>query len=364
LLYHYLTGDRKSLDTALEVGSAIEYYWTHSSTGEDKVYSSAEVRIQGWSIENLLALYHLSNQKHYLDLAKEVYFKYTRRFISPQGYVGNKNNLNIFQPVLAVEPFIKLDREIEDNSIKDDILRMVTFLKEKGYKGGVNNTGDSYQPLYLPNRLSASSGLGTLPSPPFNLMMANAYAYSYMITGQTEYMKFARRIFRDYIFYWQIERFVDPDHRSAITFNALHFPGSLSKVHGWFSRYPMIYLYAESWKKADFTPPAAIKDLEVRPGSPGSAILDWTAPGDDGMEEKASSYQIKYSQDHLDNDMLFFAARNVRQTPIPQKPGSLETFTVEGLIPGKRYFFAVRCRDEEQNMSLLSNVVSIKLKKK
>jgi len=361
LLYYYLTGDIKSRDTALDVGRATEYYWTHGVDDNGKG-GSDEIRIQGWSIENFLALYYLTNQRHYLDFAQKVYFQYTRRFISAQGYVGNPNNLNIFQPVLAVEPFIKLDREIDSNIVKDDLLRMIIFLKDEGYRGGIFNEEGDYQPLHLPYHFVFPSKIRLYPAGPYNLMMANAYAYAYMITGQNKYMEFARSIFRDFTFFWQVDDdFVDPLYPSAITFQALHFPGSLSKIHGWINRYPMIYLYAETHPKTDVVPPATIKDLEVRADTPSTVILDWTAPGDDGMVGKATSYQIKYSRKPLDSEMKFLAAKNISNNPLPQPAGALERFRLEGLSPGKMFFFAVRSKDKEQNQSSISNIAAIKL---
>jgi hypothetical protein len=356
ILYHLLTGDRKAKEAALEVGQAISTYW-------QLVPGSAEIRIQGWSIENLLALYQLTGKQEYLDLAVKIYREKTTPFISPEGYVGNPQELNIFQPVLALEPLIKLDLLTNDEDLRDSILRMLDFLVHKAYRGGKDDGGGRYQPMYLPFTLNIKTGFSLGTAPGYNFMTSNALAYAYMVTGEEEYLKLARQLFKDAVFYWQEEvGRIDPKRRSPIAYAAAHFPGSRSKVHGWINRYPQIYLYMEAHPKSDTIPPAAITDLEVTPGPvPGSVILDWTAPGDDDHEGTARSYQIKYATHHLGSRLEWLQAENVAGEPQPQPPYRLEHFAIEDLAPGTTYFFAIRAYDEEGNQSAISNVASITL---
>lgn len=106
----------------------------------------------------------------------------------------------------------------------------------------------------------------------------------------------------------------------------------------------------------DSTPPAAVADL-----TPGGVLLtkillNWTASGDDGMEGKATAYDIRYSQAPI-SDANFELANRVADIPIPQAAGTQESVMVSGLAPNTTYYFAVKVADNVGNHSELSNVV-------
>jgi len=358
ILYYLLTGERRAYEAALDVGRAIEYYWTHD--WGDQRPGSAEIRIQGWSIENLLALYEVTGDKRYLELAKQVYFERTVPFFAPEGYVGDPAEVNIFQLVLAVEPLIKLDRLLGDEDLRDNILRMVDFFINRAYSGGDKDAAGNYRQHVLPLFLNVRTGFRTASAPGFNFMTANAFAYAYVITGEKRFREWARRIFKDAVFYWQEGTgFMDPRRRSPITYAAAQFPGSRSKIHAWISRYPLVFLWEETHPKEDIIPPAPIRDLEATCVRPGEVILDWTATGDDGLEGRATRYQIKYSAGSISSELEWLAATNVKGEPEPGPAGALERFVVRGLESGKRYYFAIRAYDEADNRSKMSNVVRI-----
>ncbi|RLT43111.1 MAG: hypothetical protein DWI57_04865, partial [Chloroflexi bacterium] len=106
----------------------------------------------------------------------------------------------------------------------------------------------------------------------------------------------------------------------------------------------------------DNTPPAAVADL-----TPGGVLLtqillNWTASGDDGMEGKATAYDIRYSQAPL-SEANFELANRVPDVPEPQAAGTRESLLVGGLTPNTTYYFALKVADNVGNLSALSNVV-------
>ena len=108
---------------------------------------------------------------------------------------------------------------------------------------------------------------------------------------------------------------------------------------------------------ADVTAPAAITDLAASTGSfPGSVNLSWSATGDDNTTGTASSYDIRYSTETI-NEGNFSAATAVSNPPNPQSPSSNETMVVSGLSAGQTYFFAIKAWDGS-NTSAISNIVS------
>ncbi len=107
----------------------------------------------------------------------------------------------------------------------------------------------------------------------------------------------------------------------------------------------------------DQTPPDAITDLQVISSTASSVVLTWTATGDDGNVGRASGYDIRYSNNPID-ETNFNQAEQVSNPPVPSDPGTEETFTVTGLAPDTVYYFAIKVLDEVPNYSPISNVIS------
>jgi lysophospholipase L1-like esterase len=110
-------------------------------------------------------------------------------------------------------------------------------------------------------------------------------------------------------------------------------------------------------KVSDATPPAAVADLQAKAVSALSVTLEWTAPGDDGNDGQARSYQLRYSTAPITAGN-FNSATPVLNLPQPAPAGSLQSVSVAGLASGVTYYFALKTADEFGNVSALSNVAS------
>jgi hypothetical protein len=107
----------------------------------------------------------------------------------------------------------------------------------------------------------------------------------------------------------------------------------------------------------DTTPPAAVTTLAVESTTQTSAILTWTAVGDDGNTGTAATYDLRYSTANITADNFSAATRATGGTA-PKPAGQSEIAFVTGLAAGTTYFFALRVADEVPNWSPLSNVPS------
>ena len=108
----------------------------------------------------------------------------------------------------------------------------------------------------------------------------------------------------------------------------------------------------------DNTAPATISDLTATGGNGnGEILLSWTAPGDDGSEGTAVSYEIRMSsaeitQSNWDN------AEVVDHLLSPDEGGETQSLTISGLTPGETYYFAITATDEVPLTSAVSNSAS------
>lgn len=100
---------------------------------------------------------------------------------------------------------------------------------------------------------------------------------------------------------------------------------------------------------------AATPAWSVRPTT--GITLEWTAPGDDGRYGRAQAYLLRYSTEPI-TEANFDRATTIPKVVKPKPSGSRESFTVEGLEPDTRYYFALKSMDEAGNWSALSNVAT------
>jgi len=362
LLYYMITGNVQSLEAALQAGEATRYYWTH--TFDDKTEpGDEEIRIQGWSIENLISLYEVTGEEKYLSLAHNIYKYRTKPFIRREGYSGSSNYINVFWILLASEPLAKLYEKTKDSDILDTVLKMINFITFKAYQGGVFDQDKFYKQLYLPYHYNLRTKIPYDPYPPYNFMASNIIAYGYLKTGNPVFQSFSRRVFRDAVNYWQ----EDPDYNfpnklSPITYAAVHFPGSRTKVHGFTNRYPLMYLYMEKYPKKDTVLPSMIKDIELSSYKTGEMTLDWTSPQDDSRKEAVSKYIIRHSTKPILSENDWLSALRVENNIKPALPGEVESFRINNIIPQRKYFVAIKSIDEAGNYSQTSNSPSIKPK--
>jgi hypothetical protein len=98
--------------------------------------------------------------------------------------------------------------------------------------------------------------------------------------------------------------------------------------------------------------------ISVARAAGGTAMLLWTATGDDGVIGRATVYDMRYSTFPI-TAANFLSATPVAGVPVPQTAGSAESFTLTSLVPGTVYYVALRSGDEVPNWSLISNVVVI-----
>ncbi len=104
----------------------------------------------------------------------------------------------------------------------------------------------------------------------------------------------------------------------------------------------------------DSIPPAAINNLSINISKSNSIALTWIASGDDGNNGRAAQYDLRYATTPITAGN-FTQARTAANVPRPQAAGAQESFAVTGLDFNTTYYFAVQVKDEQGNVSGVSN---------
>lgn len=108
----------------------------------------------------------------------------------------------------------------------------------------------------------------------------------------------------------------------------------------------------------DTTPPGAISDLAASSVTETTVQLTWTATGDDGVVGTASRYDLRRAPLAITSGN-FALATSVGGTPLPAAPGTTQSMTVTGLVPGTTYHFAIKAQDEATNLGAFAPGTSI-----
>ena len=140
-------------------------------------------------------------------------------------------------------------------------------------------------------------------------------------------------------------------HRSA----SFTTPGHAGSISLWFTVAAFM---------AGLALPHLIAPTEARAqtAADSTAVLHWTAPGDDGTVGRATSYALRYRNAAITGtDTLGWwnVATQAAGLPVPGVSGSTDSVRVRGLTPLTTYYFVVRTADEVPNWSGFSNVAVV-----
>jgi hypothetical protein len=120
----------------------------------------------------------------------------------------------------------------------------------------------------------------------------------------------------------------------------------------------VIAMHACSSEAPDTTPPARVTNLQVEAFTETTAVLVWTAPGDDGDRGRAVEYDLRESIGAPASDWVV-ADTAEAVLPSPSDAGATERTSVQGLTPAAVAYFALRTADANGNWSAFSNVALV-----
>jgi hypothetical protein len=106
----------------------------------------------------------------------------------------------------------------------------------------------------------------------------------------------------------------------------------------------------------DVTPPLEPRSARVDELTPNRAIIRFLAPGDDGVNGKVQSYEIRYRVSEPMTEDNFATGKLVTDVVAPEVAGNEQTVTLEGLLPETTYSIGIRAFDNCRNGSSLTIV--------
>ncbi len=111
----------------------------------------------------------------------------------------------------------------------------------------------------------------------------------------------------------------------------------------------------------DNIPPAAPYNVDFGGVTNTSALVSWTAPGNDGYASgPASTYDMRFSTSPINTSGDFANASLVTGLDEPGSPGSSEQFEITGLNPGTIYYVRLKAVDSWGNTSGMSEMISFR----
>ncbi len=111
-------------------------------------------------------------------------------------------------------------------------------------------------------------------------------------------------------------------------------------------------------EETDTNSPMAVIDLNASAGnSRGTISLSWTAPGDDESVGTSTEYIIKYATSTIASS-TWDSAIDISGEPAPLVASSSESMTISDLEINQTYYFALKSKDESDNLSEISNITN------
>jgi len=240
LLHWALTGDPQSLETARRHAEA----YSGILGKKEGPVSYREFRIPGWAIEACLAMYEYGGDSRYLEKATEIF---TRTFLAMEqkngscGHIMPEGNQSTQFVSYMIEPVARLHHLTQKPEVAEFLKRVLDWHRKKGVLYGKMD-GDKYCPLEFVNHwkdVEEDPNAAFATSRIYGFMFADGYSYLHSVFNREEDLAFARKVFRDSVFYYGLAGLeVSPEARTPLGFHLRgNILGMSAKAHAFTTRY-------------------------------------------------------------------------------------------------------------------------------
>jgi len=243
-LYYLLTGDRKAWESCQRTGEALRTHWFVLEKIHQQA-KSVDLQAAAWTLRNWLTLYEVTAAGRYLRWSRILFENCLLHMDEQSGRTGCFARDQQFPGVVGtlVEPLVSYHHLTGDRRCLDLLERMMEWAAD-AVAGGEMLAG-KYVPLAYPYLWEKGGKEAASTAVTYDTFFADGFAYLYLHTGKQEYLELARKLFRDSVYYWDLNPPVDAEARSQTGYYSPQYPGSLTKVHGRLCRYHQVYLFME-----------------------------------------------------------------------------------------------------------------------
>ena len=116
----------------------------------------------------------------------------------------------------------------------------------------------------------------------------------------------------------------------------------------------MYRVKVDSRPEFDNLPPGIADEARAIKITASAATVSFVAPGDDGSVGKVRGYEIRYMADTELTEANFASGAPLKSVVVPDDPGQIQTFDLDGLLPETTYYVGIRAFDDCHNTGTLA----------
>jgi hypothetical protein len=252
LLYWVLTGDKRAHRVALDNGQAFyNFFFRQHKLGKKDKAVYREFRTPGWAMEAWMGLYEYTGDTRYLEWANEIFSKSLLSMEKDNGSCGHirpEGTQSSQFVAYIIEPTIRLHHITGREDTIGFLQRVLDWHRDKAITGG-KMVGDKYRiTRFVRNWKLVDSPAGDCwANIHYAFQFSDGYAFLYEKLGRPKDLDFARRMFRDGMFFYSMpEDECDIKERGPLGY---HLKGSTHnmcpKVHAFIARHCQVFLMRE-----------------------------------------------------------------------------------------------------------------------
>jgi hypothetical protein len=237
-------------EVAVNTAEGLRGFYASLVEGKRKAANAgAELRMYGWTIENFLGAYEVTGERKYLDWALGLCRSSFGAFRAGRT-VEKAEKMHPLMYGYSLSPICRLHHYTRDEEVFKTLRYLVDeALLKRFLKLGKKLEDGRYLFSGTPygwSKAAYEGGKLKHGCPPWNLFWGNPLAYVYMQTGEESYLKLARQLFRESVYYYAASYGPkDAKYRCNLAYFDGMFSNTATKAHGWAGRFNHIYLYME-----------------------------------------------------------------------------------------------------------------------
>jgi hypothetical protein len=207
-----------------------------------------EFRTPGWAMENWLALYEYTGRTNWLSLAEQIFDKTLLGMEKKNGSQGHiiKDGQQTSQFVAMItEPVCRLHHYTGRKDVVEFMGRVLAYQRKERSGSSDAKDGKVHTIKWQTGEWEEEpEEAGFSSSSVYSMALMDGYAYCSRALGDKESLVFARRLFKESVFYYGAPDGMPLETRTPLGFHLTGTPidAHCAKHHAWSGRYGQLYM--------------------------------------------------------------------------------------------------------------------------